>query len=286
MFIFQTIAFFISMLFWLCFAGMFAFYFNKLFINSTNAKKRSKYITNLYDIKTYSNEKPKKSIEYIFIRIIGILISLPIFVCICVPYILDTPKLIAGDFNYVSGYVSSIRTKHRDINEYVYIDRIEVKFFFSSNMEENDKYKIAYLPHTSKAIYGEKLNTDLIESEAKINFSLKQILSFICILICAIVLLFISPYIGFKLLILSSIIYYPTNIYLYISEGLTYSNWLSLSNEPLFYILFGLIILVFIFLMYFIEKYKNDDAFFSLFLIQVISILMILILLSEELHLF
>ncbi|ADL52695.1 hypothetical protein Clocel_3004 [Clostridium cellulovorans 743B] len=290
MFIFQIITFFLQLGFLLLCSGMFIFFpieiITHKYKEKVNFKTHINYGGVRYNI-TGRSERYLK-IEKIIIKAIGVAIAILITMYMTVPYLLDVPKLITGNFNYVTGQVTKVSTKKKDFNEYVYIGGKEVRFFFSANVEKNSRYKIGYLPNTSRAIYGEKLDNYTSKVEDKIGFPIKKILFFIGFFVALGIIAFVAHYIVFKLLILSSAIFYPFNIYLYIKSGLAYGDWFSKNNEPLGnIILFGVVLMIF-WGLYFVEKRKDQDneAPLTLVFIQVIAILQIVLVLSEGLHLF
>lgn len=275
--IFQVVTFFLEMFFWILFATSFIFS-PKVYFDTESSKET-------YSSYSILNSHKKNKLADILVRVLGGIIAILIMTYCALPYILDLPKLVTRNFNYVTGYVDDVRTEKKDINEYVYVEGKKIKFFFSANIEKYNTYKIAYLPHTSRAIYGVKLEGNTLKVEKKIGFPFKQLFFFIFGLSVLVLLAFLSPYLRFKLLILACIIYYPTNLYLYINYGISSGIWFSLSNQGLSSILIGVAILLVLGVCYFIERLKDYDTPVTLFIIQVFSILKILILFGEELHL-
>jgi hypothetical protein len=67
------------------------------------------------------------------------------------------------------------------MHEYVYINVKEVSFFFNSGIEVGKRYKIGYLPNTSRAIYGELLDNKQLSKVTKLKLPFKSILIYIAI---------------------------------------------------------------------------------------------------------
>ncbi len=277
MYIFQVIAFFLQLFFWILAAGI-LFFCPKVFFSNKSSEK----VNISYNV---LNSHKKSKLEYIGVKILGSAIAILIIAYFALPYLLDIPKLITGNFNYVTGYVYDVRTESKDPNEYVYIEGKKLKFFFGANVEMNKIYTIGYLPHTSRAIYGLKLDGSTLKVEKKIAFPIKKLLFFIGIMATFVLLWILSPYIRFKLLIIACIIYYPINLYLYINYGISSGIWFSLSNQGLLFLLIGAAVLLLLGIFYFIEQPRDYETPFTLFFIQLFSILKILVLLGEELHL-
>lgn len=285
MFIFQIITFFLQLGFLLLCAGMFIFFPIEIITHKYKEKVNFKTHINYGGVRYNITDRSERSlkIEKIIVRIIGVAIAILITIYMTVPYLLDVPKLITGNFNYVTGQVTKVSTKKKDFNEYVYISGKEVRFFFSANVEKNSRYKIGYLPNTSRAIYGEKLDNYTSKVEEKIGFPIGKILFFIGCFVALGIIAFVARYIGFKLLILSCAIYYPVNIYRYINSGLAYGNWFFKNNKPLDCIVLGVVLLLTFLGFYFVEKRKdeNNEAPLTLVFIQVMAILQIMILFEK-----
>ena len=259
------------MLFWIFIAGIFIFNPWSFF---RNYLERHNSNNNIFDLKFRRRSK----LDNIAMRVIGFVIAILITIYFTKPYLYDLPKLITGNFSYATGYVTDTKIEGKDLNEYVYIDGKELKFIFSANVEEYSRYRIGYLPNTSRAIYGVKLDESTSKIEKKIGFPFAKTLFFICMIAALVVLGLFSSYLRFKLLILACLIYFPTTIYIYIKQGLNFENWFSISNQGLLFILAGIAMLLIMGIIYFIERCKKYETPLAFFVIQILSIFMVLIL--------
>lgn len=290
MFIFQVICFFLELSFWIFFAGALILPRNIFKNIKYKRKKHSNYGYNNYSPISYSslNFNKKKDLGSILFRALKIIVGIFIIVFVVLPYILDSAKLITGNYNHVTGYIYNITHDRRSPYDHVYIEGKKINFFFTSDMEKNNKYRIGYLPYTSRGISGVKIEGIVEKTEKKIGFPFKQLLLFILLLsgffATMVLLIFLTPFLRYKLLILSSIIYYPTNLYLYVKSGLSSGIWFSLSNKGLTLILISLFFLIILVISHFLEKLKDDDAFWTLYFIQFFSIIQIIIVVAEYIN--
>lgn len=267
--------FVIAMIIWLFLAGIFLFF--PEFLLRYKPKFKSSYSK-----LSFRSSGRKKSVQKnLIIRIIGSIISILITVNLVLPYVLDFPRLVTGKFDYIVGYVEKISTTRKGSYEYVLIKGKELRFFFSSNVEKGKNYKIAYLPHTNKAIHGVEIVGSNEDIGKKIDFPSKYMFFSIGISLAIMVLLALffigGQYVKFKLLVLASIVYYPLSIYLYISEGISYKNWFSFSNQGLLLMSIGMISSLIFLLYYFFERRKKEEYPVSLFYVQALSIIKIII---------
>lgn len=283
MFIFQVICFFLELSFWIFISGALILPRNIFKNNKYKRKKYSNYGSNNYSSISYSslNFNKKKDLGSILFRALKIIAGIFIIIFVVLPYILDSAKLITGNYKYVNGYVSNITRKTRNPHEYICIDGKEIDFFFTANVEKHNRYKIAYLPYTSRGMGGVKIENSVAATDKKIGFPFECLLFVVGFLATMALLFFLTPFLRYKLLILSCIIYYPTNLYLYVKSGLNSGIWFSLSNKGLTFILIGLFFLIISGISHFLETLKNDDAFWTLFFIQIFSIMQIIMLLVE-----
>jgi len=272
LFVFQVIAFLLEMGIWIFIAGILIF--NPwLFFENHN---------NMYDNKFKYFRRSK--FDNVVIRVPGIVIGILITIYITKPYLYDLPKLITGSFSYATGYVTEIYHVGKVPSEYVVINGKEVEFFFSANVKEFYEYEIAYLPNTSRAFYGVELDHTSLEITKKIVFPLADILFFILIMAVFVALVVFGiffSFLRFKLLIVTSFIYYTTNIYVYITQGLNLGNWFSISNKGILFTLVGIGMLLFLCIIYLIERCKEYETPFAFAVIQIFSIFMVLILFGE-----
>lgn len=275
LFLFQIIGFIIEMLF-IIFVGcvfIFIFYTNPWF---TKKKKNS------YRVTTFSKrEDIKQNFMKRLPRIISTIIFASATLYLLMPYILDIPTLVTGDFYYAYG--SAYRIKSSAPYEYVHINNREVKFFFSSNIKDHERYKIGYLANTHRAIYGVSLGQPFTETSMKtakrITFPLKDILLFLGIMAIIVIMILVAPYIRYKSIIAVSVFYYPISIFQYIKDGLTSSLWLSFSNKGLVLLAVGMGLSLFTFLARKVESRVSENQLFRLmFAVQGFAACKILVL--------
>jgi len=273
--ILQAMDFVIAMSIWIFLAGIFQFFPEFLFRYKPNFKSS-------YSKLSFRSSGRKKRVQKILIiRIISSIISILITIYLVFPYVLDFPRLVTGKFDYIVGYVEKISTTSKGSYEYVLIKGKELRFFFSSNVEKGKKYKIAYLPHTNKAIHGVEIIDSNEYIEKKIDFPSTNMVFSIGISLVIVILLalffVVGQYMKFKLLILASIAYYPLSTYLYISEGISYKNWFSFSNQGLLLMSIGMISSLILLLYYFFESRQKEEYPVNLFYVQALSIIKIII---------
>ena len=200
------------------------------------------------------------------------------------PKLLDIPHLITGKLNYVTEQVVEIKRYSKDPTEYVYLSTGErIEFFFTSDLNEGDYYKIGYLPNTHKGVYCEKIdlggNTE--DVERVIGFPFKDILGFLAIIAVFFFLILISPYIKMKLFIPTSIIAIPTFAYLFIKNGVQNGIWFSAENDGLLGLIIVLISSLIVFFLYLIERRHSDGfdktyigaQFFSVFELGILIVM-------------
>jgi len=267
--------FVIAMSIWIFFAGIFLFFPEFLL------RYKPKFKSSYSKLSFRSSSRKRIVQKSLIIRIIGSIISILITMNLVLPYVLDFSRLVTGKFDYIVGYVEKISTTSKGSYEYVLIKGKELRFFFSSNVEKGKKYKIAYLPHTNKAIHGVEIVGSNEDIGKKIDFPSKYMFFSIGISLFIVILLalffVVGQYMKFKLLILASIAYYPLSIYLYISEGINYKNWFSFSNQGLLLMSIGMISSLILLLYYFFESRQKEEYPVSLFCVQVLSIIKIII---------
>ncbi|MDU1411520.1 MAG: hypothetical protein E6929_01790 [Clostridium sp.] len=283
MFVFQVICFFLELSFWIFIAGALILPRNIFKNNKYKRKKYSNYGCSNYSSISYStlNFNKKKDLRSILFRALKIIAGIFIIVIFVLPYILDSAKLITGNYKYVNGYVSSITRKTRNPHEYICIDGKKIDFFGTANVEKHNRYKIAYLPYTSRGMGGVKIENSVAATDKKIGFPFESLLFVVGFFAAMALLFFLTPFLRYKLLILSCIIYYPANLYLYVKSGLSSGIWFSLSNKGLTLILISLFFLIILGISHFLEKLKDDDAFWTLYFIQFFSIMQIIIVVAE-----
>lgn len=269
MFILQVISYILEIALIILIGGFFILYPESIF--EKYAKQSDKY----KEVTFINSEREKKNHTKITYTLISVVVGITTLYLL-VPYILDLPNLVLGKFSYTFGPVYEIRRERKSFYEYANIGGKEVKFVFSANVDTNQSYKIGYLPHTKRAMFGEVLSSNNIENHKKIKFPLVEIISFLGIIAAIIFLIFISPYVKMKLLGVSSLIFYPFILYLYFKNGFNYGTWFSLVNKELLTLLLGLTGLLTLLLVYFIERHKNEDYFLTFLYAQVIAVLQII----------
>ena len=140
------------------------------------------------------------------------------------------------------------------------------------------RYKIGYLPNTSRAIYGELLDNKQMSKVTKLKFPLKSILMYITILGSFLLMIVLAVYLRFKFLVITSMIFYPINIALYLKEGLKLGLWFSFNNEGLLFLTLGLGIISMLLLVYFIESRREPETPTTLIMAQLVSAIQIIAL--------
>ncbi|MHC6179203.1 hypothetical protein ACYUJ6_05020 [Clostridium sp. JNZ X4-2] len=266
MYTFQVISFVIEIAFGLLVGGIIAFFPNIIF-NVNKNYRPPKY--EFYEPK--NNKKSKKKILKILGKTIWVTIVMGITIAGLEPYFLDTPKLIKGDLCYITGNVSRIRDVRKDYHRYVYIENKQLIFFFASDVEVGKRYKIGYLPNTTRAIYVEMLKNNASSKGIRIKFPYKEIMLFIGLIGAVILLAALAPYLKFKLLIIASVVFYPANILLYIKEGLKSGLWFSFHNDGLSILTLGIVFAVVMWASYLIERKEDPEIFGTLMAIQIMS---------------
>lgn len=261
--IFQTCFFIIGIIFWLIIGLIIAL--------SPLTKEKHKY--------NYLDSSPKgkiwRTIKASPWKVIWFIIVMGITIYFLKPNLLDIPQLITGKLNYVTGAVVEIKHYSKDPTDYVLLSNgEEVKFFFSSGVNNYDFYKIGYLTHTHKAIYCEKivLGSNNKKAGKVIGFPVKDILLFLAILGAIFFLAFISPFIKLKLFIPTNIIAIPTFAYYFTKYGMQNGIWFSVKNEGIVGLIMCIIFLIIIFFMNLLEKRKFDDFDSTYFCAQLFSI--------------
>ncbi|PJI08232.1 MULTISPECIES: hypothetical protein [Clostridium] len=269
--IFQTCFFIIGIIFWLLIGLVIALIPGRLDTKKDAAKEKHKY--------NYLQSLPKRKIWWTSRispwKAIWFIIVMGITIYLLKPNFLDLPQLITGKLSYVTEEVVEIRHYRKDLTEYVYLSTgEEVKFFFSSGVSENNLYKIGYLTHTHKAIYCEKIDFDSNDEEVGkvVGFPFKDILTVIAVLGVIAFLVFISPYIRFKVFIPTNIIAIPAFAYYFIKCGMQNGIWFSVKNEGIFGLIMGIVYSFMIFFMYLLKKRKSDDLDAIYFFAQLFSI--------------
>lgn len=169
------------------------------------------------------------------------------------PYILDLPKLIKGEFEYVTGYPYEVNKYQKSLYESYSINGKRINFLFISDIEEYKHYKIGYLPNTSRGIKLIDFNKKDSSENKEVGFPYKSIffyiLFFILFFIVIVILTVLSPYLKLKLLLVSCILFYSTNTYLYFKYSINTGAWFSWSNKPLVYLILGVVSLVMLLLV-------------------------------------
>lgn len=267
MYVFQVVCFVFEIVFGLLLGGFVAIC-PDIFVN--NKPNKSINQIGLYKLNGYENNK--RRIWSVLGRSIWFIVVMGITICFLLPYFLDTPKLIKGDLYYITGYVNSVKTEKKDFNEYIYIEGKRLKFFFSSGVEVGKRYKIGYLPNTSRAIYGELLDNNQLSNGTTIKFPYKDIALFIMIMGTIVLLIGLSSYLRFKLLIIASVFFYPINILLYVKEGLKLGLWFSFRNTGLLLLTFGAGIIIFLLLIYLVERKRDSETPQTLIATQFMSV--------------
>lgn len=263
MFILQVISYILEIALIILIGGFFILYPESIFEKYTKQSDKYKEVTFI------NSEREKKNHTKITYKLISVVVGI-ITLYLLMPYVLDLPNLVLGKFSYTFGPVYQIRSERKSFYEYANIGGEEVKFVFSANVDTDKSYKIGYLPHTKRAMFGEVLSSNNIENHKKIKFPLLEILSFFGIIAALIFLVFISPYVKMKLLGVSSLIFYPFILYLFFKNGFNYG---TLVNKELPTLLLGLTGLLTLLLVYFIERHKNEDYFLTFLYAQIIAIL-------------
>ena len=269
MFILQVISYILEIALIILIGGFFILYPESIFEKYTKQSDKYKEVTFI------NSEREKKNHTKTTYKLISVVVGI-ITLYLLVPYVLDLPNLILGKFSYTFGPVYQIRRERKSFYEYANIGGQEVKFVFSSNVDTDKSYKIGYLPHTKRAMFGEVLSSNNIENHKKIKFPLVEIISFLGIIAALIFLIFISPYVKMKLLGISSLIFYPFILYLYFKNGFNYGTCFSLVNKELSTLLLGLTGLLTLLLVYLIERHKNEDYFLTFLYAQIIASLQII----------
>lgn len=263
MYIFQSVSFILEIFIYLFVGGFIAIHFNRFIKGKIN--EPIKYI-NYYKVESCKYDR--KRILSILVRSFFIIVVMGITIYFSRDYLLDFPKLIKGDFQYVTGYVDMIKKERKQSNEYVYIEGKKLNFCFTSGVETGKKYKIGYLPNTSRAIYGEVIDSDAGIKNTKIKFPHKGVLLYILGIGSIILIILLSPYLKFKLLIIVSAFFYPINILLYIKEGLTSGAWFSFSNVGLLFLTIGVGSIIFLRIMYLVERKEEMEYLLTLVITQ------------------
>lgn len=266
MYVFQVISFVFEIIFGLLMGGVIAFFPNIIF----NVNKNYRPVK--YEFYESNNiKKSKRKILKILGKTIWVTVVMAITIGVLEPYFLDTPKLIKGDFCYITGNVSRVKDVRKDIHDYVYIENKQLSFSFISDVEEGKKYKIGYLPNTSRAIYVEMLKNNASSNGIKIKFPYKYIMLFIGFIGIWILLVGLAPYLKFKLIIIAGVFFYPANILLYVKEGLESGIWFSFHNHGLLLLILGILLTVGLWISYIIEKKKNPEIMGTLIGAQIMG---------------
>lgn len=267
MYTFQVISFVIEIAFGLLVGGIIAFFPNIIFSVNKNYRP-PKY--EFYEPK--NSKKSKKKILKTLGKIIWVTIVMIITIGVLGSYFLDVPKLIKGDLCYITGNVSRVRDVKKDFHRYVYIENKQLIFFFTSDVEVGKRYKIGYLPNTSRAVYVEMLKNNASSKGIKIKFPYKDIMLFIGLIGLWIVLVGLAPYLKFKLIIIASVVFYPANILLYIKEGLKSGLWFSFHNHGLLPLILGILIAVGLWVGYIVERKEDPETSETLIAAQILGV--------------
>lgn len=274
MYVFQVIAFVLEIIFGLVLGGIIALYpqiFSKDKTNDIKSYRHGDYTSNMSKRK-YKRYKKK------FGRSIWFVIVLIITIYFLKPYFLDIPRLVKGDFKRITSTAYKVTSKSKDPYEYITMGGANIKFFFSSGIEEYNEYEVGYLPNTSRGIYAIKLDDNNISQESKIDFPFKEIAIFILFAGILILLDVMSPYLKFKLFALSCIIFYPTFIYSFIKHGLKYGIWISRSNQIFVTLCVVSPLSLSIGFLYLYEKYRNSKTMLYVQICAILNFLMVIAL--------
>ncbi|QAT39859.1 hypothetical protein [Clostridium sp. JN-9] len=267
--IFQTCFFIIEIIFYLILGLIIALDFNLFF----NTKKRTtKGKLEYIHLENISERKRLKVRNVSPWKVIWFVIVMGITIYFIKPYFLDIPQLVTGKLNYVTGKVQETKHYSKDPIEYVFLSTgEEVEFFFSSGVSKNNFYKIGYLTHTKRAIYCGQFSITSSNNKV-VGFPFKDILGFLAILGAIFFLIFISPYVKWKLFIPVNIISIPTFIYYFIKYRVDNGIWFSVKNNGFLGLMFCLVFILLTFFMHFIEKRRSDDFYRTYVFAQLFSI--------------
>ncbi len=267
--IFQTCFFIIEIIFYLILGLIIALDFNLFFSTKKRTTKEKLEYIHLENISERKRLKVRNVSPW---KVIWFVIVMGITIYFIKSYFLDIPQLVTGKLNYVTEKVQETKHYSKDPIEYVFLSTgEEVEFFFSSGVSKNNFYKIGYLTHTKRAIYCEQFSITSSNNKV-VGFPFKDILGFLAILGAIFSLIFISPYVKWKLFIPVNIISIPTFIYYFIKYGVDNGIWFSVKNNGFLGLMFCLVFILLTFLMHFIEKRRSDDFYRTYVCAQLFSI--------------
>lgn len=275
--VFQTCLFIVEIIFYLT-LGLTLAINPKLFLGGEKYKRKEtvKYV--YVDSIHGRNLKKRRSITKG--KVICFVIIMSITLCILKPYFLDLPQLITGKLNYVTAKVENIESYSKDPIEYVYLSGgYEVKFLLSSGVSKYEYYNIGYLTNTQRAIYCEEV--DMVNGTRKeVGFPFEEILIFLAIIGIALISIFFSPYLKFRVLIPVYIISIPIYTYYAIQHSGGSGKWFSPRNEGFGLLIVCILILFILWVMYYFEKRKKKEIYITYTFAQLASGLLLLISIS------
>jgi hypothetical protein len=166
------------------------------------------------------------------------------------PRIMDIPRFVTGRWSTVEGYAYIGDKGSKDFYEHVFIGATSYDFFLSSGIKNAELCKITYLPNSHRAINIEKVSKNLPLSKMKVGIPWGPILT----MVYGLIVVFVFGYYGFWFLAVASAIFYPLNLYFYISYGKTHGAWLPGNNDALVNIMGGTGLALMVAAVYAIEK--------------------------------
>ncbi|GAA0177101.1 hypothetical protein SH2C18_03870 [Clostridium sediminicola] len=221
-------------------------------------------------------------------RILAIAISIVFLFYFTLPYLKDLPLLVTGNFKQTIGIPGNIESEDKTLFEYVYINEKEVKYLFTSELDNLNLYKIKYLPNTKRAIFTKYIDINNTEITKNISFPYKYfLLLFVVILgiIVSVYLLYMSlKYLGYKLFWYSCIAFYPMSIYRFIKYGLNTGIWLTIDSIGFVALVFGLTSFIFLIIFDILQNRGRIRGVISSFSAQIVGVTNIIFIVMEILN--
>lgn len=265
---FQVFAFIFMIIFYLLLGAGAAFVSLIIFRNKFVPDRKVKYSY----LEKCSSGKWEMTREIGLLSIVWVMVVMGITVFLIRSYIFDIPQLVSGKLNYVTAIVMEEKTVSKDPNEYILLSTGKcVKFFLSSDVRVGKEYKIGYLTHTSKALYCAELNTS-DGNYKKLGFPFKDIAIVLGVIIGIFLIMFIGPYVRWKIFVPANIICLPTFLFFFIKYRIESGIWFSKENMGAFSVVMGVIALLMGLLMRYMEKRKPDEEYRIFLVVQIFAL--------------
>ncbi|SHI07309.1 hypothetical protein [Clostridium grantii] len=246
MYIFQTIAFSLELSFYLGMALL-------LIVNRNNFLQRAEgYMfgsyyrgfvpRNSYDSGLqYEESKWRRAMK--ILDTIAACCAAIMFIYFSIPYLKDIPQLVTKNLEYTDINIYSEDGVVNDPFESINVNGVDIKFFFIGNLENGKNYRIGYLTNTKRGIYLELADKNIKIPIKNKDISSKNILIYICTIICLIaiylLLYYSGVYFGYKIFMITTILFYPLCIGYYIYCGISTGEWASSGNLASLALFFG-----------------------------------------------